>query len=126
MSLDKLNADAQRRFEKIRAEKWTVEKIKQLAGIDKDKVKVMVDSEKLQQMLDAPIEQEVKKENVFPITTGDTTRVTGNVMEFIDSLNLKPRLSIALAYLITYNKDGNKDGLNRVLELIQEEIKDGN
>lgn len=119
MSLDDLNKEAQRRFDKIKND-WTGQIKKVLDEPDIEVVGKKIDVKKIQEMLDTPIEEYTNDGGI--IKDNKSASIPNTVMDFIDSLNLPPNLSIAIAYIITSRDKGKLDNLQVARTFIEKEI----
>lgn len=123
MSLDDLNERANKSFDRIKNEKgWTADKVRQLG-------RIKIDKEKLQQMLEQQPDINIdidKGEGILSFNEDGKETIKADLVtditKVIDSFELSPKLSIAIAYIVTSKNKEKISNLEKAIELIREEI----
>ncbi len=119
MSLKDLNKRAESTFEAIKQRKgWTERTIKEAATEDKS-----IDVKKVQDMLNSTPTKRIEVQD--PVHHWDEKFDSAKVspLAYIDSLELPPNLSIAIAAIIEYKEKGNKKSLVSASEYIEKELR---
>lgn len=121
---EKFNKFAADRFEAIKAKmKFDLgTKVIQSVSQEQNTKPITLTQDKVDEMLSAPIKNYPEEQRAQMVAVAGESDYVDNVFEYIDSLELSPNLSMAIALIISANKSRDKEELKKAIICIQGEF----